>query len=325
MRRREFVAGFATATAWWISARAQQAPIIGFLSSRSAGESEPFVAAFHGGLQEGGFFDGRNLTVEYRWAENQYDRLPEMAAELVGRHVAVIVAAGGTVSAFAAKAATSTIPIVFTSAGNPVEIGLISSLSRPGGNMTGSDATLTSELDAKRLQLLHDLLSGNRAIGVMVNPKRPDAAGQVAQIDAAGQALGLQLKFLHTSSEADFDSAFAELVRQRLNGLMIGADPLFVSRRDQIIALAARHSVPTIYGWRDFVVSGGLISYGANLAGAYHQAGAYAARILRGAKPADLPVERPTKFELVVNLKTAKALGLPIPLSVLARADEVIE
>jgi putative tryptophan/tyrosine transport system substrate-binding protein len=306
-------------------AGAQQLRVVGFLSSRSADESAPFVAAFREGLQQAGFLEGRNLRIEYRWAENRYDRLPAMAAELVGHNVAVIVAAGGTVSAFAAKDATSTVPIVFTSAGNPVEIGLVASLNRPGGNLTGVDATLTTELDAKRLELLRDLLAGSRAVGALVNPNRPHADSQVNQIEAAAHTLGMRVTVLKASSEAELDTAIAELVRQRLGGLMIGADPLFISQREQIIALAAKHLIPTIYGWRDFVASGGLMSYGANLAGAYRQAGAYTGRILNGAKPADLPVEQPIKFELVLNLKTARALGLNVPPSILARADEVIE
>ena len=323
--RRRLLALISAAALWPTPAAAQQPPVIGFLSSRSAEESAPFVAAFRDGLRDAGFVEGHGVAVEYRWAENQYDRLPGMAAELVARNVAVIIAAGGTVSAFAAKAATSTIPIVFTSAGNPVEIGLIASLSRPGGNLTGIDATLTTELDAKRLELLRELLTDDRPVGVLVNPNRPQVGSQISQIEVAGYSLGLRLSILKTASDGDLEPAFAELVRQRLGGLMIGADPLFISVRDQLISLAARHALPTIYGWRDFVTSGGLISYGASLAAAYRQTGAYAGRILKGAKPADLPVEQPTKFELVVNLNTAKTLGLTVPASILARADEVIE
>jgi putative ABC transport system substrate-binding protein len=326
MRRRDFIGIAGGAAIWPHAARTQQkaTPVIGFLSSRSAEESAPFVAAFRDGLREAGF-DGQGVVIEYRWAENDYDRLPTMAAELVARNVEAIIAAGGTISAFAAKAATSTIPIVFTSAGNPVEIGLIASLNRPGGNLTGIDATLTTQLDAKRLELLHELVRGEGAVGALVNPNRPDAAGQTAQIETAGQSLGLRLSFLKASSERELEMAFAELARQQLKALMIGADPLFISNRDQIVALAARHAIPTIYGWRDFVLAGGLISYGASLIGAYRQAGGYAGRILKGAKPPELPVEQPTKYELVVNLNTAKALGLTVPQSLLARADEVIE
>jgi putative tryptophan/tyrosine transport system substrate-binding protein len=327
MQRRTFFALLSGAAVWPVNVHSQQKPMptIGFLSSRSAGESEPFVAAFRAGLLDAGFAEGRDANIEYRWADNQYERLPDMAAELVRMHPAVIVAAGGTVSAFAAKAASSTVPIVFTSAGNPVEIGLVASLGRPGGNLTGVDSTLTAELDAKRLELLHELVRGEGAVGVLVNPNRPDAAGQAAQIETAAHTLGLRPSFLKASSERELEVAFAELSRQQLKALMIGADPLFISRREQIIALAGRYAIPTIYGWRDFVISGGLISYGASLAGAYRQAGVYSGHILKGAKPADLPVRRPTKFELVINLTTAKALGLTVPQSLLARADEVID
>src|SRR5215212_6185356 len=269
--RRRLLALVSATALWPTPAAAQQPPVIGFLSSRSAEESAPFVAAFRDGLRDAGFVEGHGVAVEYRWAENQYDRLPGMAAELVARNVAVIIAAGGTVSAFAAKAATSTIPIVFTSAGNPVEIGLIASLSRPGGNLTGIDATLTTELDAKRLELLRELLADHRPVGVLVNPNRPQVGSQISQIEVAGYSLGLRLSILKTASDGDLEPAFAELVRQRLGGLMIGADPLFISVRDQLISLAARHALPTIYGWRDFVTSGGLISYGASLAAAYRQ------------------------------------------------------
>jgi putative ABC transport system substrate-binding protein len=308
-----------------LTAAAQQMPVIGFLSSRSSGDSAPFVAAFRDGLQQVGFREAENVLIEFHWADNHYDRLPGMAAEFVRRPVAVIVAAGGTPSAFAARNASSTIPVVFTSAGNAVEIGLVASLGRPGGNLTGTDATLTTELDAKRLQLLRELLQGNRPVAALVNSNRPHLDSQIGQIESAGRALGMQLAILKVGSDGELDTAFADLAGRQVGGLIIGGDPLFISLRERLIELAAKHRIATIYGWRDFVVSGGLISYGANLSDAYRQAGVYAGRILKGEKPADLPVIQPTRFELVLNLKTARALGLTIPPAILARTDEVIE
>jgi putative tryptophan/tyrosine transport system substrate-binding protein len=325
VKRRELLAGFCGAAAWPLAGHAQQLPVIGFLSSRSSDESAPLVAAFREGLKEGGFVEGQTALIEYRWAENEYDRLPALAADLVRRQVSVIVAAGGPISAFTAKAATPAIPVVFTSVGNPVEIGLVAGLGRPGGNVTGIDATMTAELDAKRLELLHELLPALAVIGILVNPNRPDAVTQVKDIEAAARTLGLQVIIMSAGTEGDVDAAFMALVQQRLGALLISADPFFVSRRGQLVALAARHAIPTIYQWRDFVAVGGLISYGASLASAYRQAGIYTGRILKGTKPADLPIERPTKFELAVNLNTAKALGLTVPQSILLRADELIE
>lgn len=325
MKRREFFAVFGGAAAWPLAAHAQQPPVIGFLSSRSAGESAPVVAGFRQGLSEAGYVEGRNVAIEYRWAENQYDRLPAFAAELVRRPVAVIVAAGGHASAVAAKAATRTIPIVFTSVGNPVESGLVASLNHPGGNVTGMDATLTAELDSKRLQLLKELVPAASIIGVLVNPNRPLYELQVEGIKATARILGQQVIIARAGRERDLDAAFTALDQQRAGALLVAADPFFSSRREQIITLAARYAVPASYQWRDFAVAGGLMSYGASLAGAYRQAGIYTGRILKGENPADLPVAQPTKFELVVNLKTAQGLGLTVPPAILARADEVIE
>jgi putative tryptophan/tyrosine transport system substrate-binding protein len=324
-RRRDFVALLSAAALCIPAAAAQQPARIGFLSSRSAAESAPLIEAYRKGLNETGIIPDRDAVVEYAWAENNYDRLPAMAAELVRRRVAVIVAAGGPPSAFAAKAATSTIPIVFTSVGNPVEIGLVSSLSRPGGNVTGSDSTLTAELDAKRLELLHALLPAAAVIGILANPNRPDFDTQLQEIAKAARKLRVQTEILEAGTESEIEAAFAVLDRKGVKALLVAADPLFSSRKNQLIMLAARYSVPTLYQWRDFAVSGGLISYGASLADAYGQAGVYTARILKGANPAELPIALPTKFELVLNLKTAKSLGLDIPTAILARADEVIE
>ena len=309
-----------------LAARAQQPamPVVGFLSSASPGPFRDQLAAFHRGLKEAGFVEGQNVTIEYRWAENQYDRMPALVAELVRRPVAVLVASGGAISALAAKAATAAIPIVFTAVADPVEAGLVASLNRPGGNVTGIGA-LTTELDAKRLELLSELVPQSRLIGALVNPNRPDADIQLRDLQAAAHMIGRQFVVLSAGTERDIDTAFATLVRQRVGALLVAADPFFTSRRAQVVALAARHAVPAIYQWRDFTAAGGLMSYGPSLADAYRQAGIYAGRILKGAKLADLPVVQPTKFELVINRKTAKALGLTIPRSLLMRADEVIE
>jgi putative ABC transport system substrate-binding protein len=326
LTRREFITLFAGAAAWPLAARAQQPamPVIGFLGSASAAPIAHFVAAFHQGLGESGYIEGRNVAIEYRWADNQYERLPALTAELVRRQVAVIIASGGPVAAMAAKAATSTIPIVFTASSDPVKLGLVASLNRPGGNVTGS-GMFTAELEPKRLELLRELVPSARVIGALVNPGRPHAEAQSRDIQAAGRTLGLQVIILRASSERDIDTAFAGLAGQGIGALLIGADPFFQTRREQLVALAVRLAVPAVYMNREFAAAGGLASYGTNIAEGYRQAGIYAGRILKGEKPADLPVVQPTKLELVINLKTAKALRLDVPLILQQRADEVIE
>jgi len=324
MKRRNFV--FLLGSAFVVLprvARAQQ-PIIGFLSSRSAGESASVVAAFLQGLRERGYVEGQNLAIEYRWADGRYDRLPTLAAELVDRHATVIVAVGGEPSALAAKAVTSTIPIVFTTGGDPVKLGLVASLARPGNNLTGV-ALLFAEVQAKRLQMLQELVPAITAVALLVNPTNAATDQDTREMEVAARSLGLQLQLLQAATDNDFDTAFATILGRRLGGLMVAQDPFFIARRDQLVTLAARHAVPTIYFSGEFVRAGGLISYGGSLAAGYRQVGLYAGRILEGTKPADLPVVQPTKFELVVNLKTAKALGLTVPPAMLDLADEVIE
>jgi len=324
MKRRNFV--FLLGSAFVVLprvARAQQ-PIIGFLSSRSAGESASVVAAFLQGLRERGYVEGQNLAIEYRWADGRYDRLPTLAAELVDRHATVIVAVGGEPSALAAKAVTSTIPIVFTTGGDPVKLGLVASLARPGNNLTGV-ALLFAEVQAKRLQMLQELVPAITAVALLVNPPNAATDQDTREMEVAARSLGLQLQLLQAATDNDFDTAFATILGRRLGGLIVAQDPFFIARRDQLVTLAARHAVPTIYFSGEFVRAGGLISYGGSLAAGYRQVGLYAGRILEGTKPADLPVVQPTKFELVVNLKTAEALGLTVPQTILGRADEVIE
>jgi putative ABC transport system substrate-binding protein len=306
-------------------ARAQQPaiPVIGFLNSRAAGDDPQLLAAFRQGLQEAGYVEGQNVAIEYRFAEGQDDRLPALAADLVRRHVAVISANG--LAAQAAKAATATIPIVFTAGYDPVEVGLVASMSRPGGNITGV-TVLDVELGPKRLELLHALVPTATIIAVLVNPADPARAETITRtIQAAARNLRLQLEVLHASTDRDFDRLFASLVQLRAGGLVIGGDPFFNSRSGQLGTLTLRHAVPTIYQLRAFAAAGGLMSYGANLTDSYRLNGVYTGRILHGEKPGDLPIQGATKVELVINLKTAKALGLTIPQSLLVRADEVIQ
>jgi putative ABC transport system substrate-binding protein len=327
VNRRELIALLANATAGWpLTASAQQkaTPVIGYLSSGSPDVAAPFLATFRQGLSETGYVEGQNVAIEYRWAEGHYDRLPALAADLVGRKVDVILTGGGPTGALAAKNATSTIPIVFFSGDDPVAAGLVASLSRPGGNLTGF-SIITVELMPKRLELLSELVPQAGVIAVLVNPNNANTERTIRDMEEAARAKGLQLDILKAGTGEEIDAAFATLAQAKAGALVVGADAFFNSRREQLVALAARSAVPAIYEWREFAELGGLISYGPSLMAVNRQAGTYVGKILKGAKPADLPVQQPTTFELIINLTTAKELGLTVPPSILARADEVIE
>jgi putative tryptophan/tyrosine transport system substrate-binding protein len=300
-------------------------PVIGFLGSASPDAWAGRLLAFRQGLSEIGYVDGKNVAIEYRWAEGQNDRLPAMAADLVRRQVAVIATPGSTPAALAAQAATTTIPIVFSIGGDPVQFGLVASLNRPGGNLTGG-TFLSIEVGPKRLELLHELVPMATVVGLLVNPTNPNLAEPTTKnLRAAAHTLGLQLHILNASTDRDFDTVFATLIQLQLGALVIGADPFFSSRLEQLAALTVRHAVPTVYQSREFTAAGGLMSYGASFTDTFRTAGVYTGRILKGDKPADLPVQQVVKVELILNLKTAKALGLTVPISLLGRADEVIE
>ena len=310
---------------WLLAARAQQSmPVIGFLSSRSPEDSTHLIPAFAAGLAEGGYAEGQNLVIEFRWARGRYDLLPAMAAELVSRRVAVLTTAGGEPSALAAKRATSTIPIVFGIGGDPVRLGLVESFSRPGGNATGV-TLLTNLMEPKRLGLLRELVPGVPLIGVLLNPKFAPASRQLQQVEEAARNIDQRILVANASTDEELETAFAALTSERVGALLVTADPYFDTRREQIVGFAARHRLPAIYQFREYAVAGGLLSYGVSVTDAYRQYGVYTARILKGAKPADLPVLQPTKFETVINLKTAKALAVKISDNLLSLADEVIE
>jgi len=323
VRRREFIALVAGASAWPLATRAQQGqlPVVGYLAATSAATATYFVG-FRDGLKDAGYVEGQNLAIEYRWAEGQDDRLPVLAAELVRRPVAVIVASG-LQSALAVKAATATIPVVFLSGGDPVRLGIVSSFNRPGGNITGV-SFLDVELAAKRLELLLEVVPKVSVIGVL-DPANPRADLDIAEVQATARTMGKEIVVAKATSERDFDAAFATLVQGRVGALLFLGDPLYILRREELIKLAARHALPAIYDYREFTAAGGLLSYGASLTDNYRLVAGQVVQILKGAKPADLPILQPTKFELVINLKTAKGLGLTIPPALLARADEVIE
>jgi putative ABC transport system substrate-binding protein len=328
MKRREFILALGgVAASWPLTAYAQQStmPVVGFLEQRSPDINPDFLRAFHRGLKDTGYVERENVAIEYRWAENQMDRLPALAADLVRRKVAVIATAGGPVSALAAKAATTTIPIVFAIASDPVKLGLVASLARPGGNLTGI-SFFNTELAAKRLELLRELVPAATRVAVLVNPTSPaNTETTLRDVEAAARALGLQIQIFNASTSREIDAVFASFARERPDALFVGGDGFFSSRRVQLANLASRHAVPATFSARDFAEVGGLMSYGTNIADAFRQIGDYTGRILKGAKPADLPVVQASKFELVINTQTARMLGLTVPPTLLSSADEVIE
>jgi putative ABC transport system substrate-binding protein len=326
MRRRAFITGLGVAATWPLAVRAQQAavPVVGYLSSRSPGESAAVAAAFRKGLGEAGFTVGQNVAIEYRWADGHYDRLPALAAELVNLKVAAILAAGGPPSALAAKRATSTIPVVFSAADDPVGLGLVASLSRPGGNVTGM-SLFNSDLGAKRLALLHELVPSAGFVAYLTNPANPSVKLEVKAVQEAAKTFGLDLLIIDASTDQEIERAFARLTEQHIGAVIVAGEPFFDSRRAAIVELAAKNAIPASYSWRENVALGGLLSYGTTISESYRNSGIYCGRILRGEKPADLPVMQPTKFEMAINLKTARTLGLNVPPTLLTAADEVIE
>jgi ABC-type uncharacterized transport system substrate-binding protein len=327
VKRREFITLIGgAAAAWQVTGHAQQAamPVIGVLGGTSQAEWVPFMAAFNRGLSEIGYTEDQNVKIEYRWAENRYDRLPALAADLVDRQVAVIAALGGTPSALAAKRATSAIPIVFLVGRDPVELGLVASFNRPGGNVTGVNM-LNVTLAEKRLELVRELVPKATVIAILFNRDNPNGQSYVSELEPIARSAGQRVLVRSASNDHELDTAFAILVQNGADAVVVAPDPFLDSRRNRVVALAARHVLPAIYQWREFVVAGGLISYGTSLSDAHRQQGVYVGSILKGTRPADLPVVQPTKFELVINLKTAKVLGLTVPLTLQARADEVIE
>ncbi len=326
MRRRQFIALLGGAATWPLAVRAQQPamPVIGFLNSASPQPFENYVAGFRAGLKETRYVDGRNVAIEFRWAEGHYDRLPEMAADLVRRRVAVLVSTGGVQTALAAKAATTTVPTVFTIGVDPVRLGIVTSLSRPGGNMTGVNL-LVAQMESKRLGLLRALVPKAELIAILLNPNNWVATDQMREVQEAARDLGQQIHILPASSESEINAAFATAVQLHAAAMLVCSDPFLNSKRDKIIALAARHAIPAIYEQREHALAGGLMSYGTSFSDGYRRAGIYAGRILKGEKPADLPVVQSTKFEFVINLKTAKALGIEVPPNLSAEADEIIE
>ena len=325
MRRRDFITLIGGAVAWPLVTRAQQAmPVIGFLNPGSPAEWAHLVAAFKDGLAETGYVEGKNVAIEYRWGGASYDQLPELAADLVSRQVVVIATAGGPGTASAAKAATSSIPILFVSGTDPLDAGLVTSLSRPDANLTGVHV-FTTLLSAKRQELLHELVPSAAMVAMLVNPSNAQNRFELPAVQAAAEKIGQQVRILTAGSDREIDAAFATMVEQRIGGLLVQGDVFFSSRRDQLVLLTTRHAIPTIFAWREFATAGGLMSYGASLRAAYRLVGTYAGKILKGAKPADLPVQQSVNVELVINLKAAKVLGLTFPLPLLGRADEVIE
>jgi putative ABC transport system substrate-binding protein len=324
MKRRAFVAGLGAAVAWPSLAMSQQSPVIGFLSTRGTRDSQKIITAFSAGLQDTGFAVGNNVAIEYRFAEGKLDRLPELAGDLVRKPVALLAAVGGSSSALAAKAATSTIPIVFVIGGDPVALGLAASLSRPGGNATGV-TIISAVLGPKRLGLLREFVPKANSFAAIVNPDTPEGRAQSIDMQTAAQGLGLNLRVLEARSEKEIEAAFAALASDGVDALMVGSDPVYDVHRDKIVTLVAAAAIPAIYQFRDFAAAGGLMSYDPDIVDAHRKIGVYAGQILKGTKPADLPIQQPTKFNFVINLKTVKAMGLDVPPTLLAQADEVIE